>query len=132
MTGGGSIFTATGQRVTHGLELHCDVTDVPNNLEINWGGNSFHLDKLVAASCYTDPSIDSGHPAAPFNTFVGFGTGTYDGTAGASVTFTLTDAGEPGKNDTATITIRNNLGTVVLTATGNLDSGNQQAHTDNK
>jgi len=33
MTGGGSIFTDTGMRVTHGFELHCDATREPNNLE---------------------------------------------------------------------------------------------------
>ncbi|OLD61385.1 MAG: hypothetical protein AUI33_14645 [Ignavibacteria bacterium 13_1_40CM_2_61_4] len=31
MTGGGSVFTETGVRVTHGLELHCDANDQPNN-----------------------------------------------------------------------------------------------------
>jgi hypothetical protein len=32
MTGGGSVFETDGTRVTHGFELHCDVTDVPNTL----------------------------------------------------------------------------------------------------
>ena len=52
--------------------------------------------------------------------------------AGAMAAWTFTDAGEPGKNDTATIVIKDSLGTVVLTVSGNLDSGNQQAHLDNK
>jgi len=132
MTGGGSIFRADGQRVTHGFEIHCDVADVPNRLEINWGGDRFHLDTLLGASCFTDPSIDSGHPAAPFNTYIGIGTGSFDGVPGATAFWTFTDAGEPGKKDIATIIIKDNLGNVVLTATGNLDSGNQQAHVDNK
>jgi hypothetical protein len=128
MTGGGSIFTSTGERVTHGLELHCSVPSSPNTLEINWGGNQFHLDTLLAVSCYTDPMISAGHPATNFNTYVGFGTGTYDGVAGATVLWTFTDAGEPGTNDMATYTIRDSGGNIFLTATGTLDNGNQQAH----
>src|SRR6266436_4256275 len=59
MTGGGSVFETDGTRVTHGFELHCDVADVPNNLEINWGpGDRFHLETLVSASCFTDPNIN--------------------------------------------------------------------------
>ncbi|HWY46196.1 MAG TPA: hypothetical protein VNX70_02360 [Bryobacteraceae bacterium] len=133
MTGGGSVFETDGTRVTHGFELHCDVADVPNNLEINWGpGNRFHLETLVSASCYTDPNINAGHPAAPFNTYVGFGTGDYNGAPGASAIWTFTDAGEPGSNDMATIKIKDVNGNTVLTVSGNLDSGNQQAHNDNK
>jgi hypothetical protein len=92
--------TADGTRVTHGFELHCDVADVPNNLEINRGpGNRFHLETLVSTSCYTDPNINAGHPAAPFNTYVGFGSGDYDGVPGATAIWTFTDAGEPRSND---------------------------------
>src|SRR5438445_11297494 len=63
MTGGGSVFTSDGTRVTHGFELHCDANKAPNNLEINWGpGNRFHLENLVSADCYYDPSMN---PSAP-------------------------------------------------------------------
>jgi hypothetical protein len=127
MTGGGSVFTAKGIRVTHGFEIHCDVADVPNRLEINWdGGNNFHLETLTSAFCFTDPKINSGHPNAPFNTYIGARSGKLNGVAGADAAWTFTDAGEPGKNDMATITI------TVLTVSGFLDKGNQQAHTDNK
>jgi hypothetical protein len=133
MTGGGSVFETDGTRVTHGFELHCEIDDVPNRLEINWGiGNRFHLDTLTSAFCFVDPNINSGHPAAPFNTYQGVGTGSYNGTPGATATWTFTDAGEPGKNDMATITINDANSNVVLTVSGTLKNGNQQAHIDNK
>jgi len=130
MTGGGSVFTGSGVRVTHGFELHCDIADLPNNLEINWGkGNNFHLTSLTNANCFDDPLINPGHPKTLFDTFVGTGVGKLNGVPGATVQFTFTDAGEPGKDDTATISIN---GGAVLNVTGNLKNGNQQAHLDNK
>jgi hypothetical protein len=133
MTGGGSVFESDGTRVTHGFELHCDPADVPNTLEINWGSeNRFHLDTLISAFCFTDPNIDSGHPPAPFNTYVGAGTGSFNGVPGATANWLFTDAGEPGNHDTATISVRDANGNTVLTVSGTLDSGNQQAHNDNK
>src|SRR5438093_804569 len=64
MTGGGSIFTSSsdffvpaGTRITHGFELHCDASELPNNLEVNihqanGAGATFHLDTLTTASCW--------------------------------------------------------------------------------
>ena len=73
------------------------------------------------------------HPAAPFNTITGTGTGNYDGVAGATVSFTITDQGEPGKNDTLKITINTANGQIVLDApTTSLTFGNQQAHACNQ
>ena len=132
MTGGGSVFETDGTRVTHGFELHCDVADVPNRLEINWPAHRFHLETLTSAFCFQDPSINAAHPTNIFNTYVGIGTGLLGGAPGATAMWTFTDAGEPGTNDKATITIKDALGNVVLTVSGNLDSGNQQAHIDNK
>ena len=132
MTGGGSVFTSTGIRVTHGFELHCDTSNKSNNLEINWdGGNNFHLTALTSAFCFVDPTINSGHPPAAFNTYDGTGTGTLNGTAGATAVWTFTDAGEPGTNDMATITIKDANGVIVLTVSGLLNNGNQQAHANN-
>jgi len=129
MTGGGSIFTTDGQRVTHGFELNCNKTQTPNNLEINWGkGNKFHLDTLTSASCIDDSSIDPGMPVAEFDVYKGTGTGKYNGVAGATAQWKFTDAGEPGTNDTASIQIVDINGNVVLTVSGNLKNGNQQAH----
>jgi hypothetical protein len=47
---------------------------------------------------------------------------------GYSVEWTLTDAGEPGRADRAEITIRDPAGAVVLSESGTLAGGNQQAH----
>ena len=129
MTGGGSVFTADGTRVTHGFGLQCTVTDAPNSLQINWGkGNRFHLESLTAASCTDDPAISPNPPAAGFDTYKGMGTGRYNGVSGATAEWTFADAGEPGKNDMATIVVKDASNAVVLTVTGPLKNGNHQAH----
>lgn len=128
MTGGGSVL---GSRVTHGFELHCDVNQAPNNLEVNWGkGDKFHLESLDTAACSDDPNIDERPPVAGFDTYVGTGTGRYNGESGATIEFTFTDAGEPGKNDDATIKITDAGGNEVLSVSGKLKNGNHQAHPD--
>ena len=127
MTGGGRVTTAS--RVTHGFELHCTASDLPNNLQVNWGGNRFHLESLTSASC-TDTPLDQKPPSAPFDTYKGKGTGRYNGTPGATAEWTFTDAGEPGKSDTMTIEIKDSSSAVVLSVTGTLDQGNHQAHED--
>jgi hypothetical protein len=127
LTGGGSIIN-NGIRVTHGFQLNCDATVTPQNLQINWPSNKFHLEQLNSAFCSADPSIGAGQPAAGFNTYSGSGTGRLNGVDGATVDFIFTDAGEPGTNDTAAYTIYDSAGTLVLTASGNLDKGNHQAH----
>jgi hypothetical protein len=125
MTGGGSVFTRAGVRVTHGFELHCDPEDEPNNLEINWdGGNNFHLTSLTAVTCINDPAIDPPPPDAGFDTYRATGVGTCNGLP-ATIAFVLTDAGEPGTLDTASFVI---AGGCSLVVTNNLDHGNQQAH----
>lgn len=124
MTGGGTIGDNLAK---HGFELHCDASQLPNNLEVNWDkGNKFHLDTLTAAGCFDDPSITPNPPAAGFDTYVGKGTGTVNGVSGYTAMWKFTDAGEPGVNDTAAITITN--GTNTFTFSGNLSKGNQQAH----
>ncbi|HVZ12075.1 MAG TPA: hypothetical protein VG965_03515 [Patescibacteria group bacterium] len=129
MTGGGSVFTADKTRVTHGFTLYCDSAKGSSNLEINWGkGNNFHLTSLASASCTDDPLINQGHPAASFDTYKGTGSGTLNGVAGYTATWTFVDAGEPGKNDTAAIVIKDSSNAAVLTVSGNLNNGNQQAH----
>ena len=129
MTGGGSIFTKAGGRVTHGFELHCDPEVGPNNLEINWGGgNHFHLENLLTAICTDDPAIAPRPPSADFDTYNGTGTGSCNGVEGATITFVLTDAGEPGKKDFASFEITGCPGGLTLSVSGNLNKGNQQAH----
>jgi hypothetical protein len=118
--------------VTHGFELHCKLENEPvrepNNLEINFsGGDNFHLDTLTTAECSDSPSIAEPPPPAGFDTFVGAGTGTFNGLP-ATISFTFTDAGEPGTSDTGSITIMQG-GTTVLTCTNAaLTFGNHQAH----
>ncbi len=129
-TGGGSIFVQ-GARVTHGFELHCDPSQKPNNLEINIGGSQFHLSDLTTASCTFDPNVGSpAPPAAPFNTLTATGQGQFTGQSGpVSIAFVITDAGEPGRNDTFGFTIRDANGNVLFFAPStNLTFGNQQAH----
>ena len=125
MTGGGRIG---GSRVRHGFTLHCDATDGPNRLQINWpGGNKFHLESLDTAVCSDDLSIEESPPVAGFDTYVGTGTGRLNRVSGAMAEWTFTDAGEPGANDVATIVIKNPNGVVVKTVSGTL-RGNHQAH----
>ena len=126
MTGGGSFFTPDGIRVTHGFELHCSPSILPNNLEINWLGNQFHLNALVSVNCFNDPSFSAGQPFAGFNTMIGSGTGTYNHQP-ATIQFIFTDAGEPGTRDKAGIVIVSGSTTFSVPATF-LDNGNQQAH----
>ncbi len=126
MTGGGSIGTGK-DRVTHGFQLRCDASDPRQNLEVNWQGNRFHLLDLTSATC-TDTALDEGNPAAGFDTFEGEGTGRYNGVEGATISFVFTDAGEPGKDDTAEITVRDENGVIVLQESGTLTFGNHQAH----
>ncbi|MDG4550651.1 MAG: hypothetical protein P9F19_15485 [Candidatus Contendobacter sp.] len=133
MTGGGSVFTDSTPpvRVTHGFVLNCDVTRGPNNLEINWGGNRFHLITLTDASCSLVGNPKP--PTAGFDTYRGSGLGYYSGEVGANgfgaaATWTFTDAGEPGKGDFAEINISDPEGNIVLTVSGYLTKGNQQAH----
>jgi hypothetical protein len=132
MTGGGSVFTAEGERVTHGFEIHCDLRE-PNNIEVNWpGGNNFHLTELTGALCTDSPAIDQNPPVAPFDTFIGTGTGKLNNVDGARIEFVFVDAGEPGTLDTVSIQVFDENNNLVLDVSGPLDRGNQQAHRDNK
>lgn len=129
MTGGGSTFEKDGTRVTHGFELQCNITKSPNNLEVNWdNGNKFHLDSLTKVACIDDKSIEPNPPKAGFDTYIGSGKGSYNGIEGASATWRFTDEGEPGNRDITEIRITDANGNVVLTVSGKLDKGNQQAH----
>ncbi len=135
MTGGGSIMVPDVGRVTHGFELHCifpegATAQEPNNLEINWGGGqNFHLTTLTAGECSDNPNIEEFPPEAGFDVFNGSGTGTLNGVEGHTITFGLTDAGEPGTSDRAFFVIRDPEGNVVLdTGSRLLRFGNHQAH----
>jgi hypothetical protein len=125
MTGGGKIGSTD---VSHGFELHCDRTDVPNNLQINWGkGNHFHLDAISSATCSMDPTFAPAPPAAGFNTYIGSGTGNCNGTT-VTANWIFTDAGEPGRNDDAEVHVLAGGTCPGVNASGKLRGGNHQAH----
>ena len=140
MTGGGKctatdLVTGEVVAVTHGFELHCDINDLPNNLEINWKDAAgteqrFHLEELTSATCTDDPAIDQKPPSAPFDTFIGTGTGSFNGQPDYTISFTFVDAGEPGTKDTARYLITAPDGTTIVldVSTKHLTFGNHQAH----
>ncbi len=147
MTGGGSVFVTSGSmtvttnggtdafRVTHGFEIHCGSNKNPagpgpNNLEVNWPDHQFHMNTQTLGHCECNPALlPPNPPSAGFNEFIGAGTGTLDGADGASISFVFTDQGEPGTNDTESMTIMDNTGTTVLSfGTTKLTFGNHQAH----
>lgn len=130
MTGGGSNFTANRVRITKGFQIHCDLS-VPNNLQVNWPGNRFHLTSLTNAVCTEDPNIIQAPPAAPFDTFTGDGIGRLNGDDGATIHFVFVDAGEPGSSDTVSMVIRDLNNNIVLNLPVSfVDRGNLQAHDD--
>jgi hypothetical protein len=72
-------FTPAGVRVTHGFEFHNDL-DKPNNFEVNWGGNHFHVTKFLEATCWMNNERPLPNPpAAPVNEVIGTGIGSYNG-----------------------------------------------------
>lgn len=128
MIGGGQVEQAGGSRVTHGFTLRCDATKGPNRLEVNWDGNRFHMEQMTSALCFNDPAINPGSPAAQFDTHTGSGVGRLNGQPGATVTWTLTDAGEPGVNrDMVTLEIRDAANNLVLSVSGLICFGNHEA-----
>jgi hypothetical protein len=135
-TGGGRVLTPTGP-VSIEYELHCQASAGRNNLEVVWNGGRFRLDDLTSAACSQDPAIagpsagrgqgdNRGRPG--FNTYQGKGTGRLANVSGASATWTLTDQGEPGRNDTVAIQIKNRNNVVVLNVSGRLTDGNNNMH----
>lgn len=129
-TGGGTIqdFENHNLRVRHGFELHCNNDQMPNNLEINWDGNHFHLEELTSVNCWNKDNIDPRPPVAPCDKIYGEGIGRYNGESGYVVVFEFCDEGEPGKNDHAYIKIYKPGSDPVLEVDGVLKRGNHQAH----
>lgn len=132
-TGGGSQVRVGEARVTRGLTIHCDLL-LSNNLEVNWGGNKFHMtEHLTTVECSDDPAIIQAPPPAPLDTLIGVGTGRFNGQAGFTIEFTLRDFGEPGRNDEMAIMIYEtaNPSNVALDVPlQKLSGGNLQAHYD--
>lgn len=132
-TGGGKQITVGGLSVTRGLTIHCDLR-LSNNLEVNWGGNHFHLtEHLTTLACTDDPNIVQTPPRAPLDTLTGVGTGRYNGADGYTIRFTLVDAGEPGSLDMMAILIfetANPANVVLNVPLQYMTTGNLQAHYD--
>ena len=144
MTGGGSFFDGSftrvkgkksGTRFTHGFTLRC--AGGPNNLQVNWnppggkGSFRFHLEELQTITCIDDPELDEERPVAGFDTVVGAGLGRLNGESGATIEFTFTDDGEPGKFADIADVVITSVGGVVHASRGALQKGNQQAHRQN-
>ena len=133
MTGGGGQTVEIGDiYVTRGFTIHCDII-LSNNLEINWPGNKWHIDKpLTSAQCIDDPAIDPEPPPAPFDTFIGEGVGRLNGVDGARAVFTFVDGGEPsGGGDKASFQVFDSNNVLVLNVPlSALTNGNIQAHYD--
>lgn len=130
-TGGGKEVVVDVVTVTYGFEVDCDLHQPSNNLEINWGGNQFHMEDFTSAVCTLQGNPKP--PKAPVNTIVGTGTGRYDGMEGYTVVFELQDNGEPSTNDQASFMVyqTGNPANVVLNVPLQLvTSGNIQAHVD--
>jgi hypothetical protein len=142
MTGGGKQVSIDHARVTRGFTIHCDIR-LSNNIEVNWESNGesnrWHLYKpITSAVCSDDPAIEQKPPKAPIDTFEGEGSGRLNGIDGSIIRFVFVDAGEPGRNDTASIKIwapgvdpdAAGAPPPVLDVSGKLDHGNIQAHYD--
>ena len=132
-TGGGKQVRVGDLTVTRGLTIHCDLL-LSNNLEVNWGGNRFHMTQhMTTVSCSDDPTIVQAPPGAPLDTLVGVGSGRYNNTEGYTIRFTLVDAGEPGVVDRMAILIfetANPANVVLNVPLQHLTGGNLQAHRD--
>ncbi len=132
-TGGGHQIRVGEARVTRGFTIHCDLL-LSNNLEVNWGGDKFHMtEHLETVICSDDPLIIQAPPPAPLDTLIGIGTGRYNGTDGYTIEFTLVDYGEPGSSDRAALRIYETAtpANVVLNVPLQvLTGGNLQAHYD--
>src|SRR5687768_10086701 len=132
-TGGGSQVRVGDVRVTRGLTIHCDLL-LSNNLEVNWGGNRFHVtEHLQTVECSDDPNIIQAPPVAPLDTLIGVGTGRYNNSNGYTIEFTLQDFGEPGSSDRMAIKIyqaANPANVVLNVPLQTLSGGNLQAHFD--
>ena len=130
MTGHGHATVSGYGRVAWEFRNSICGADKFPDLKVAWGGNRFILTAYSTPLVCLDTAVSEGQPRAGFDTIVGQGTGTLNGVSGASATFRFTDAGEPGRADTATIRIVSATGDVVLNITNVAASGggNHQAH----
>ncbi len=130
MTGGGVVKESRHEKYIHAFTLSCDADAGHNHMLISWRKgwkfNLFRMTELDSVMCSDKPLIDEGHPEAGFDTMDGTGSGYLNGKP-VSISFRLTDAGEPGRNDRVEYSITGQGGVHV---SGTLDGGNHQAHRD--
>jgi hypothetical protein len=131
MTGGGG-FQST-RHVSYGFELRCDPLEKAH-FQITWKATngshqSFQMDSVLSSACSDTAGIDPGQPASKFDTHKGSGRGKYNNQPGGRADWTLTDAGEPGKDrDSVDLKIFNASGVQVFAIAGRIQKGNHQAH----
>lgn len=127
-TGGGFQMISNGVevKVTRGFTVHCHNL-LTNNLEVNWGGNAFHMDKNSLSNVTCTFVQDPTPPRAPVSRIVASSTGRCNG-GPATIDFVLEDRGEPGRNDRSALRISGACSLDV--AEDFLDRGNIQAHFD--
>jgi hypothetical protein len=122
---------ADGVLVAHAFELRC--TGGPNNVAVAWRragrSHAFYLQTLTSVFCGDNPAFAPTTSATGFDTYAGSGSGRYngDGLAGATATWTFTDAGRPGTNDSVKLISKNAAGSTVLSVAGNLARGDHEA-----
>ena len=125
MYGGGSFPISSGTNAFYGFTLST-VDNPPNRMTVCWKdstgkSNKFCLTQLTSALLYDDPTITPNPPRNGFDTYMGTGTGTLNGVAGAMASWTFTDKGNPGTNDTVNMSIKDSNGLVVLMTVGTVN-----------
>ena len=132
MTGHGHQFNVNGfDKVQWEFRNSVCNSDRFPDLKVEFGPNKFVLTEYASPGliCFTlnPPTSTEGNPVAGFDSIRATGTGTLNGVKGAGITFRFTDAGEPGRADTADFTITAPNGSIAYSG-GALDGGNHQAH----
>jgi hypothetical protein len=102
----------------------------PITLNFTFLGNEAYIGRKIQdyINDYILLCLKQAHPVATFDTYKGKGSGKVNGISGYTAEWTFVDAGEPGKNDTAKIAIKNPSNVVILRAGGTINKGNHQAH----
>lgn len=83
------------------------------------------MTKITSPVFIDDPAINPGKPTAKFDTAIAEGIGRLKGVDGVRFRAVITDAGEPGRADTFSITFPDGQSAGI---SGLLIGGNHQAH----
>jgi hypothetical protein len=110
-------------RTKFSFGLHCNPLVGHNRFELRWGSqpaHRFETDLLTSAACEAAPE--------PLRTHRGWGLGHLDGSPGAKAHWSLTDAGEPGRDDTVVVEIYDPENNLLHQVEGRISGGNIEAH----